>query len=169
MALQLAVGPGTVLLYDYSRGGFQPPGCWRSNSHGCVEHVSPLEGIRLDIDGSDRARIRAEKAIIVALAGPAAQRRYNPRSLRSWHASSDHDWAAELALRLNNSSEAANAYLRWLEIRAADLVSVSWPLIDVVATALLDRGMLHASEVSDAILGAMRALTRERLSEGADA
>src|SRR5687768_12293476 len=50
-------------------------------------------------------------------------------------------------------------------IRAADLGSVSGPLIGVVAAALLERGRLEASEVNDAILGAVSALTRERLSE----
>ena len=41
-------------------------------------------GVRLDIDGSNRARLRAESAIVVCLAGPAAQRRHNPRSWRAY-------------------------------------------------------------------------------------
>jgi ATP-dependent Zn protease len=45
---------------------------------GKVEHANPLRGIHLDYDGSDRARRRAEIAIIVCLAGPAAQRRHKP-------------------------------------------------------------------------------------------
>ena len=68
---------------------------------GCVTHANPLYGVHLDCDGSDEARLRAEAAIIVLLAGPAAQRRHNPRSWRSWYGSSDHERAADLAMRIN--------------------------------------------------------------------
>ncbi len=59
---------------------------------GCVHHESPLRGIKLDVDGSDRAEIKANKMVLICLAGPAAQRHYNPRSLdssvRRWHGES---------------------------------------------------------------------------------
>jgi hypothetical protein len=71
---------------------------------GCVHHESPLRGIKLDVDGSDRAEIKANKMVLVCLAGPAAQRHYNPESLddsvRRWHGVSDFDTALDLALRL---------------------------------------------------------------------
>jgi hypothetical protein len=65
-----------------------------------------LEGIRLDYDGSPRARFRTEVGIIVRLAGPKAQRRFSPRSWRAHHGAGDHEKAADLVLNLNGSDEA---------------------------------------------------------------
>ncbi len=48
------------------------------NYQGRIVHESPLRGIQLDLDGSDRAEIKANKAVLICLAGPAAQRRYAP-------------------------------------------------------------------------------------------
>ena len=50
-----------------------------ADSLGSTYH-DPFHGIRLD-DGDDSPRVqrRAENAMLIALAGPAAQRRYNPR------------------------------------------------------------------------------------------
>jgi ATP-dependent Zn protease len=46
----------------------------KRDESGHVLYVSPLRGVKLDCDGSDRARLRAESAIIIFLAGRAAQR-----------------------------------------------------------------------------------------------
>jgi hypothetical protein len=114
---------------------------------GRVEHVSPLRGIHLDVDGSNKARMKAEAAIIVSLAGPAAQRRYNPRSLRAWHSSSDYELASGLALRLNRDEESAAAYLKWLGMVARQSVEAQWRFIEKLAGALLDRESLSGSEI----------------------
>ena len=46
---------------------------------GRVTHANPLRGVNVGWDGSDRARRRSEAAIVVLLAGPAAQPlRLNP-------------------------------------------------------------------------------------------
>jgi hypothetical protein len=87
---------------------------------GWVENDNPLRGVRLDWDDSARALRRAQLAIIVCLSGPEAQRQYNPRSWRSRHGASDHKLAAHIAMNVNASNEAANGYLRWLEIVARD-------------------------------------------------
>jgi hypothetical protein len=47
------------------------------------------------------------------------------------------------------SNEAANGYLRWLEIVARDEIAVSWPLIERVASALVERHTLTAAEIVD--------------------
>ena len=121
------------------------------DAKGIVSHSNPLARIRLDIDGSDRARMRAEAAILVCLAGPAAQRRFNVRSYRKQHAASDFDMAAELALRLNSSAKAANAYLAWLHIRADDLVAARWKIVTALADLLLERTELGRDAVPAAI------------------
>ncbi len=114
---------------------------------GKVRHVSPLKGIRLDIDGSPRADGKAKDAIIICLAGPEAQRRHNPRSVRRWHASSDYDAAVDLALRVCGSGPSTTAYLRWLGIVAKDLINSRWPMVEKVAAELLVREELSAADV----------------------
>jgi len=116
--------------------------------HGRVEHANPLRGIHLDYDGSDRAHRRAETAIIVCLAGPAAQRRHKPQSWRSYHGQSDHSRAADLALSLNGSDEATNAHLKYLAVVARDMVAAQWPLIEQVAGALIERQTLTGAELA---------------------
>lgn len=125
------------------------------DAKGVAVHRNPLAGIRLDIDGSDRARLRAEKAILICLAGPAAQRRFSPRSFRKHHAASDIDMASELALRLSASGEEASAYLAWLQARAGNLVSARWPIISALARLLLEHKELGAEGVPLAIQAAI--------------
>jgi hypothetical protein len=117
--------------------------------HGWVEHDNPLHGLRLDWDDSAGAHRRAQLAIIVCLSGPEAHRQYNPGSWRSHHGASDHKLAADLAQAINTSDDAADAYLRWLEIVARDEVAASWPLIERVASALVARDTLTAAEIAE--------------------
>ena len=116
--------------------------------HGSVKHVSPLRGIHLDYDGSDRARLRAEADIVVCLAGPAAQRRHSPRSWRSWHGASDHERAADLAMRFNGSDEATSAHLAWLAVVARDQVDSLWDLVERIARELVERRTLSGPEIA---------------------
>lgn len=111
---------------------------------GQVEHESPLRGIRLDVDGSDRARLKAERAIIICLAGPIAQRRYAPRSWRNHHGCADHEMATDLASRVTGSARSAEAYLRWLEQVTADLIEGQWRRVVFVADYLLKNQRLSA-------------------------
>jgi hypothetical protein len=119
-----------------------------SDLRGHVTHANPLRGVHLDYDGSNRARLRAEAAIIVSLAGPAAQRRHNPRSWRSWHGLHDHERAVDLALSVNPSEMAAEAHLAWLAILACAEVDTFWDLIDRVARELVERRTLSGAEIS---------------------
>ena len=116
-----------------------------SEFEGQVRHASPLRGIRLDCDGSDRARLRAESAIVVLLAGPEAQRRHGPRSI--YLGAHDHPEAVDLVMRLNGSEEAANAHLKWLSIVTRDEIAVLWPLVERVAHALVRERTLTAAQV----------------------
>jgi hypothetical protein len=131
--------------------------------HGHVEHVSPLRGIKLDVDDSDRARARAEKAIIMCLAGPIAQQRFSPRSWRNHHGSSDYETATDLALRLTGGGEVATAYLRYLDLATKQLVDQRWWVVELIANALLDVGQLSGSEIDQLITsGILRSLSSLR-------
>ena len=114
---------------------------------GMVRHESPLRGIHLEFDDSDKARTKADRAALICLAGPAAQRRFRPRSWRSYHGHSDHALAVDLALQFNGGDEElAGAYLRWLELRADRLVADNWPLVSAFAGRLLESGTLNSRE-----------------------
>lgn len=139
-AWRLGAGPRAVTIMS------------RSDSQGEVSYQSPLSNIRFDLDGSDRTRNRGERTIIICLAGPIAQRRFAPRSWRRWHGASDYHAAHEIALRLNKSSKAAEAHLKWLEVRTEDLVDSLWNFIERVAVALSVRGMLSSDEIRSILL-----------------
>ena len=52
---------------------------------GPIAHENAIRGPKLGLGKSDYARLCAGRAILVRLAGPAAQKRHAPRSWRSWH------------------------------------------------------------------------------------
>ena len=122
---------------------------------GQVEHESPLKGIRFDIDGSDRAYLRAEKAILICLAGPAAQRHWKPRSWRHYHGAMDYELAG--TLRLQGSGELATAYLRWLDVKARSSIENNWRLVVAFAGRLLERGSIDFAEIEEVIASMSKA------------
>lgn len=114
---------------------------------GKVHHESPLKGINLEIDGSDRAEMKADKAVLICLAGPVTQRCFRPTSWRRHHGRSDYDLATDLALRLHGDGEMATAYLGWMSKRAERLVSTNWKFVEAFAASLLAKHTLAASDV----------------------
>jgi hypothetical protein len=134
--------------------------CWRcgvkvrrativpaEDSLGQVKHSTFFRGINLDTDNSARGDRQVKDLVIVCLAGPEAQRRYRPYSVRHAQCSADYRQAADLALKVNGSDKATKAYLRWLEIVTRDSVALWWPQIEKVARALFERGTLTATEI----------------------
>jgi hypothetical protein len=116
--------------------------------HGVVEHESPLREIHLDIDNSDRARMRTEKEIIICLAGPDAQRQFRPSSWRGWHGQSDYDTAADLALRLQGDGERATEYLKWVGFQSRWLIKNNWNLVTMFADELLRVNTIDRNRVA---------------------
>jgi ATP-dependent Zn protease len=118
------------------------------DSAGQVRHENPFPGISLEFDGSDRTRLRVERAIMICFAGPVAQKRYRPTSWRGWHGAADYATAAELAFRVCGSREIASAFLKWLDLRAGSLIADHWDAVERVAAALLERGALGHEEIA---------------------
>jgi hypothetical protein len=114
------------------------------DAHGQVKHGNLFRGIQLDVDNSDRARLAAERNIMVSIAGEIAQRKAFPRSVRSWQMDGDYAQMAELALRVCGSSEQANAFLKWLRIRTNDLVNAHWRSVEYLAKVLLQENTINA-------------------------
>ena len=119
-----------------------------SKSVGEVRHESPFPGNSLEFDGSDLARLRVERAIIIRLAGPIAQKRYRPTSWRRWQGGADYAVAADLALRVYGSGKIASAFLKWLDLRAQQLIEDHRSAVERLATALMKRGMMNQEEVA---------------------
>lgn len=123
-----------------------------NDSVGQVRHENPFPGISFKFDGSDIARLKIERAIMICLAGPLAQKRYRRSSWRRWHGAADYATATELALRACGSNEIASAFLKWLELRTKSLVADHWRTIERVAIALLQRSTLSHDEIASLVL-----------------
>jgi hypothetical protein len=124
----------------------------RGDIQGEMIQESPLVPAGLEFDGSDHARNRVERAIMICLAGPIAQRRFAPRSWRHWHGGPDYATALDLALRINESPRAAKAHLKWLEIRTQDLLETLWGYVEGIAGDLMKRGALSPDDIRSALL-----------------
>jgi hypothetical protein len=84
---------------------------------------------------------RIEHELVATLAGPEAERRFRGRR-NSLGSRSDREWVAEWALSLH-SPQTANAWIRYLDAWAADLMEARWENVQAVALALLERGRLR--------------------------
>jgi hypothetical protein len=113
------------------------------DSHGRAISKSFLDEI--SDDGSNwsiEMRQRFEEEIIVFLAGPAAQERFSGNR----HVASEGDDLAKamsIAIeRLGMPENEADAYIKWLDIRASSFVTsrLRWPLVESIARELLARG-----------------------------
>ncbi|HEY6701787.1 MAG TPA: hypothetical protein VI137_13415 [Pseudolabrys sp.] len=118
-----------------------------AEAHGRVRHESPLRGIRLDFDGSNRARLRAEEAIMIFLGGPIAERRAFPRSLRHWHTHGDYTKATDISGSVCGSTEEESAFLNWLAIKTQKILDLRWNQIERIAAALIERRRLSGKEI----------------------
>jgi ATP-dependent Zn protease len=118
-----------------------------ADTHGRVHHETPLRGIRLDFDGSPRARLRAEDAIMISLGGGMAQRRAFPRSLRHWHTHGDDTNVTDIAGSVCGSAEEENTFIKWLEARTQVILDLRWHEVERIAAALLERKRLSSKEL----------------------
>jgi hypothetical protein len=134
------------------------------DASGKVEHRS-LFRREFYFDGSDRARLLAERYIMTCLAGPLAHRRYALKSWRRWHAEDDHYKArgiAEMVCGGRGGEEEAAALLRYLLVRTKRFVELPlrWSQIERVAAALQQRGKLTGQEIKREICAATEAFAQ---------
>ena len=109
-------------------------------------HVAPFQESSFNPEVKPDLRKIADR-ITVLLAGNEATRqltgRYDNRG-----AVDDSDQAVDLAMRATNTEEEAAAMLRWLRVRAKDLVRVRWLYVRAVAVELLERAHCLAETLS---------------------
>jgi hypothetical protein len=108
---------------------------------------------RADIDSSGRNSIRAERAVQVMLAGQIAQRRYNPRSIRHYHAESDRKSAIDLLFYFTADTKELEAWLKLLHIRTENMLSNPdvWNAVKRLAAALVQMRTIRRKEAIEII------------------
>jgi hypothetical protein len=119
---------------------------------GRVRHGDLTRRVNIEADNSPSTRSRIERRIVVALAGTAAQRRYDRRSWRSFHSSSDYEMAANLADAVSSSPAASEAFLKWLAVATDDLIAARWVEVEKIAKALLEEKTLSGARIPALIL-----------------
>lgn len=131
------------------------------NAHGntgAVHHEAYISGADMESysDWMGRARLRAERLILVSLAGAAAQRVHAPRSYRSHHDESDRRSAWNILERISTSARHARAWYAALSISADDMMRRPLMRLQVesVARALLEKKNLSRDEIRTAIFAA---------------
>lgn len=107
------------------------------DSDGRVRHRSPLQGINLDIDVSDRSRLKMERIVRAFLAGQIAQARFSKGSLRPYQSADDLQTVVHLLAKFVGSSKELQAYLNLLSVQTEALVKEHWTAIRSVARALI--------------------------------
>lgn len=122
-----------------------------SDSLGRLVHRKFKAADNPECNSSARIQLLMEKHAICALAGREAQRKFNPRSIRSYHHRSDYGQVIEyLSCRVADGEE-IRLWARLLVHRANALITFRWPAVKAVATALLERKTLTEQEVRDTI------------------
>jgi hypothetical protein len=127
----------------------------------------------IDHDKKRRNRGRIEDAIVIALAGPFAQRHYSPRS--NWRIGAtgarrgellvrgtDFDHVSELIFRFYGNDETARHYRRYVEARAKDLVEGNWIEIEAIARCLFEHGTISRDQAIEAMREAVTAAIEAR-------
>ena len=127
------------------------------DSWGVMFDPNTMRGIvGLDIgDVPPRVQRRAENLMVIFLAGQAAQRRHNPRTVRLHHSGSDREKVcAILSFLCAPSSEIFPAYYRLMDLRARALVQsqVNWRAIGILARELLQRRTLSGNTLREFII-----------------
>ena len=114
--------------------------------HQSPRYSKPLYG------PSPHVQRRLENIALVCLAGPAADRRFNPRGFRHYSGQRDRETAIDLLWHMSDTTEEAEAYFRLVQVRASILVEGYWRTIEHVAEALLEKGTLMGGEIRETII-----------------
>jgi hypothetical protein len=110
-----------------------------------------------------RGRKRMEAYALLVIAGPAAQRRYRPRSVRSWHGRQDFKNADDLVSYFVGSDAERDAYLHRMSVRANAFVALPdvWRAIGTVADRLIRERRLGRAELRRTIRVSLAGATVE--------
>lgn len=123
-----------------------------SNGH-CVYALSRT--FHPDLANGQRMEAAVHRHIVAALAGESAE--YVLRGRHNWGgASHDRRVAADLAAYVSGDGEEEAALLKWLDIKARNLVRGRWRAVEAVAALLLDTKEASRAQVTATIQGALQ-------------
>ena len=114
---------------------------------GNIQHNNPLYGQHLEA-GDERLSDYYGGELIIALAGPEAERRHDSVT---GIAGNDLDVAQEILDRFVGSGVERESLLRLAQRETRDLVNREWPAIERVAAALLRHGRLTGGQLAQLI------------------
>ena len=140
-----------------------------AESTGRVEPEVNLRPASLTYGDSSPARLgRWHNRIIVFLAGREAQRKFNPRSIRSYMSRSDLDKASKILERLHTENSEYLAARRYLETRTRNLIrrGVNWGKIEDLADALIEKRTLDGEQVRRIFVQSVQDQMREARVSG---
>jgi hypothetical protein len=135
------------------------------NSDGRVGHHNILHGCEIEGEDKPHHRLRMERLVLIALAGPAAERRFSPKGYRSYGGKGDLQFAFELVSKFVGTREEHNAYFHLLKIRTRDFLHRPgvWDEITALATALLEETTLTPKRTRSIVRAALqRSLESEK-------
>jgi ATP-dependent Zn protease len=114
---------------------------------GHVLHWKPPSRLRPDVEVTGRDQLWLQERIVCSLAGAIAERRATGR-YDHIGAQSDREAALDCALYVTNGCTGeASALLRWLSMRAENLIEGHWTEVSAVADALLKEQTLSGARV----------------------
>jgi len=121
---------------------------------GRILHGNPMVATSSASADSIRARLKIEKAIMLCLAGPLAQRKYDPH-LTDYGGAVDLEVAMTLAANFFRSRKIAAAYINfateWVWQKWND--PKIWSTVERLARALIERKRLSGRQVNAIIRG----------------
>jgi len=115
---------------------------------GKVEHINPYFEQALE-DGDERLNRLGYWELVIALAGPAAERRYDQRRTMP---ASDRVEIEHILSAAGGSEGDKKKFFRAVKRDTKNLVNEEWPVIKRVAAGLLERKRLSGDE----LVGLMR-------------
>ena len=123
------------------------------DSYGYHLHANALKNIELECDISPKVRQGIENTVLVCLAGPTAQVKFNPNGYRHLHGQWDKHQAVELLDLLCGSNERVQEYFDLMDTRARQFIEEpdNWSAISAVAEALLSEGTISGKRLKDVI------------------
>jgi len=119
---------------------------------GRVRFAKVFRKHELENSNSDRLRIKVEDFALMCLAGPAAQRKYDSRSIRiAYHG--DHEEAERILRDYSGSAneQYVRTYYKLIGIRARDFVECNWQWIELLARELLERRTMSREDFGEFI------------------
>ena len=130
----------------------------QDDTDGRMTHVQYFKGQEVEASNSEATRRRIENMAIVCCAGGWAQRRFHPRS--QWRIGTQGDYAQceDLLSRLVGYTDTAQAYFNLIDLQARDLIygAHNWPLVEVLAAALIDQQEMTGKQVRETLIEAER-------------